>query len=311
MSMRSLTLRRLLVVRLGQRRDLSEWFFPLFEERRHVAKCGARVASALQVCASQDTSMSCAARAGVARAGRCGATTQHTHAARRSLASHEMDLLEMDVLDDLPTLGTSFDSVLGFALLYDSNGQPRSFGAGQSSVSASLDTHNTASSADDDSHSTHTSSDHIVVTPSPSAPPQQPTANARVQRAGNSSSSSGNKKARSKQAAKRRGSSDEEDQDDDAEFRVDEDGSPDVVDARSRKKGRASVTAAPGTSVTLSRERLLVITSAEYEALLASLERPLTTDEVAEVRRQRRLIKNRERYRLCACVWVTVRWCRD
>ncbi len=44
----------------------------------------------------------------------------------------------------------------------------------------------------------------------------------------------------------------------------------------------------------LSRERLLTISSIEYEAFLAGITRSLTSEETAEVRRQRRLIKNRE-----------------
>lgn len=105
------------------------------------------------------------------------------------------------------------------------------------------------------------------------------------------------------------------DDDDDADFCVDDDASssapvvaPIVRDVRARKKGRAlqmssdddanAEDAEEGVgepkSVTLSRERLLTISSAEFERFLARVKRPLSTHETNEVRRQRRLIKNRE-----------------
>ena len=68
---------------------------------------------------------------------------------------------------------------------------------------------------------------------------------------------------------------------------------------RSRKRKAKSATVDVrdfGNSVVLSREHLLTISSAEYESLVqrVSREKSLTDEEMKEVRRQKRLIKNRE-----------------
>lgn len=79
----------------------------------------------------------------------------------------------------------------------------------------------------------------------------------------------------------------------------DDDKDPDYNPNLKRKRPRRfRITSTPysrdnGNPLTLSREQLLTITSKEFKNLVAQFDY-LTQDQILEVRRQRRLIKNRE-----------------
>lgn len=192
----------------------------------------------------------------------------------------------MDLLEDvIPSLGMSFDAFLLRNTREDDL-------AG--SVVGSLP-------ADDDSSSGCSTSNSVVnfypTSSSESVGEATSTTNANNSDTSDHGSESPAKVVkRSKRvvASKRAKNSDEDDGDFSEEANV------------TRKKGRkaskptasassfSAATSIGDGSVTLSRERLLTVSSAEYEEYLSSLQRAFTADETNEVRRQRRLIKNRE-----------------
>jgi hypothetical protein len=73
-----------------------------------------------------------------------------------------------------------------------------------------------------------------------------------------------------------------------------------MLQARSAGAGKVRIRPHPLAAVYLSRETLLVITSAQLEHRIQRLkeQRPLTALELEEVGRQRRQVKNREQARL-------------